>query len=231
MVKVVALAGYKGGIGKTVLSFNLAERAHASGLRVLLWDFEDRRGYRNNTEFRRETYPDLPCWDLDNGLIGPEAVAVLRGRSLTKYDLVICDFPGVYSNMLGRLLSLMDLVMVPTSMSNEDRTVLTPMGDDALYYPEDDVIAEARPRPDPWVMVYVPNNMYRGRHWLETLRDDLTGLGYEVADASIVRRVDITNASLRGLGICEYAPDSAGASEMNGLWRWLVGRVDLGIPN
>ena len=40
MPPIVGFVGFKGGSGKTLLSFQIAERAQSAGLRVILWDLD-----------------------------------------------------------------------------------------------------------------------------------------------------------------------------------------------
>ena len=152
--KLVGFGGYKGGTGKSMLAFNLAERALSAGLRVLLWDLENRLHYVNRTLTRRELQSDLPCWDLRRQPIGPAAVAFLEDPVLNVYDLVVCDFPGLYDSSMNLMFSALDLLVVPVSATDADFTALAPMGEDALYLParEGGGRAEAGQRPGPWCL-------------------------------------------------------------------------------
>ena len=42
MPPIVGFVGFKGGSGKTLLAFQMAERAQSAGFRVLLWDLRPR---------------------------------------------------------------------------------------------------------------------------------------------------------------------------------------------
>ena len=42
-MKSFGLASFKGGVGKTMVAYSLAERATSSGLRVMLLDFDPTR--------------------------------------------------------------------------------------------------------------------------------------------------------------------------------------------
>ena len=207
--KLVGIGGYKGGTGKSMLAFNLAERALSAGLRVLLWDLENRLHYVNRTLTRRQSQPELPCWDLRRQPIGPDAVDFLQDPALNVYDLVICDFPGLYDSSMNPIFSALDLLLVPVSATDADFTALAPMGEDALYLPARQTGGPRRRRSAPWSLVFIASNMFRGRSWLDELRIPLLERGYEVAEPVIHRRVDVVKAGIRGLGTCEYAPDSA----------------------
>ena len=225
--KLVGFGGYKGGTGKSMLAFNLAERALSAGLRVLLWDLENRLHYVNRTLTRRQSQPELPCWDLRRQPIGPAAVAFLEDPVLNVYDLVVCDFPGLYDSSMNLMFSALDLLVVPVSATDADFTALAPMGEDALYLPAREAGGPRRSRSTPWPLVFVASNMFRGRLWLEELRTPLLEWGYEVAEPVIHRRADVVKAGIRGLGTCEYAPESVAAAEIEAVWRWFVARVDL----
>ena len=40
MPPIVGFVGFKGGSGKTLLAFQMAERAQSAGFRVMLWDLD-----------------------------------------------------------------------------------------------------------------------------------------------------------------------------------------------
>ena len=44
MLKSLGMASFKGGVGNTMIAYNLAERATASGLRAMVLDFDPNEG-------------------------------------------------------------------------------------------------------------------------------------------------------------------------------------------
>ena len=76
-----------------------------------------------------------------------------------------------------------------------------------------------------WPMYLVPNNLPPIRSRREAMLTTLAGMGIEVAPTAIVRRVTHWDAELNGLGVCEYAPASQAADEIQEYWDWLSDRL------
>ena len=74
MLKSLGLASFKGGVGKTMIAYSLAERATSSGLRVMLLDFDPNEGPMALATLRDYS---LPTWSMSSvpltasGLPGP----------------------------------------------------------------------------------------------------------------------------------------------------------------
>ena len=78
-----------------------------------------------------------------------------------------------------------------------------------------------------WDAVVVLNNLPSGAGRKSQLIDSMEQVGIEVAPASLVRRLSYWDASTVGLSVCEYAPRSPAAVEMESLWQWVGQRLDL----
>ena len=63
MPPIVGFVGFKGGSGKTLLAFQMAERAQNAGLRVMLWDLDPEQSLMHHTAWRAET--DRPLWEAE----------------------------------------------------------------------------------------------------------------------------------------------------------------------
>ena len=80
-----------------------------------------------------------------------------------------------------------------------------------------------------WTAVVVLNNLPPGTGRKSQLIGSMEQIGIEVAPASLVRRVSYWDASTVGLSVCEYAPRSPAAAEMDALWQWIAQRLNLPI--
>jgi chromosome partitioning protein len=208
---MIGVVGHKGGNGKTLLAFNIAERAHAAGYRVQLWDLDPKQGALHHMEWRSETARS--AWSSEPVRIDAPPDRELAFTRSADVDLVICDFPGYDTNWSTAYMDRMDLLLAPLSTSAEDRSVMTPMGG----------LAQNRG----WDFVFVPNNLRTSRARQDGLVTDLESGGYQVAPVRIGRWVALQDSAELGLGVCEYEPAGPAAAQIQSLWDWLAARVNL----
>ncbi|OAB26921.1 chromosome partitioning protein [Flavobacterium fryxellicola] len=100
MPKIILITHQKGGVGKSTLTFNLAQNIAANS-KVAVLDF-DLQGSLSQlkelvTDFEIITYQDK-----------------LENISELDYDFIFIDTPPYLSNHLPKLISLVDLIIVPT---------------------------------------------------------------------------------------------------------------------
>ena len=111
MSKSLGLASFKGGVGKTMIAYSLAERATASGLRVMLLDFDPNEGPMALATLRDYS---LPTWSMSSVPLTASGLRALEDHLKSDdLDLVICDLPGADSTLFLRLLGNLDLILSP----------------------------------------------------------------------------------------------------------------------
>ncbi|MBB3159498.1 chromosome partitioning protein [Microbacterium proteolyticum] len=121
-MKVIAVCGQKGGIGKTSVSMNLAA-AMSKHSKILVMDVDP----QGSTMFWAETADDveneLP-FDTSPST-DPEALRHLK--SLNEYDAIIVDTPGSLrdEDVLGAVLDLADFAILPITTSTLDFPAIT----------------------------------------------------------------------------------------------------------
>ena len=201
----VAVCSLKGGTGKTTLAFNLAERAHAYGLRPLLVDCDVQEasvGFHQMGGGERE-------WPVQRGSVSQAGLERILGFTRTGgHDFVICDLPGQDTSFLNRFLSEMDLVLSPMGPGPAD--LMSACG---LLFSMQNTTAN---------LVFVPNAVGPGRARLMELEETLSERGGRVSPVVVKRLVVHMDALRSGMGVCEYAPDSGAASDVDALWQWMV---------
>ncbi len=75
-------------------------------------------------------------------------------------------------------------------------------------------------------VIFVPNNVsLAGSGRIDLLREELIGMGMTVAPLMLGRRVAHVDALRRGLGVCEYAPRSSAAAEVQAFGDWIAARL------
>ena len=206
----IGLASYKGGTGKTTLSWNLAERAQASGLAVQLADLDYQEG-AGTVAALRET--DRPAFAVVRVPVSAEGSHQLTELLANGDGVVVCDFPGAEDPLTARLINLMDLVLCPVGSSPLDLSVAGNFADDALNWK--------------WPAYFVGSNLPQGRLRRQQMQDELGQYGLAMVPRDIYGRVAYRDSLIRGLGVCEYAPAGKAAEEMRGLWRWVAAHLKL----
>ncbi len=214
-MKTIGYASWKGGTGKTLLSYNTLERARAAGLRVLACDFDEQRMLSRQCALRSRVAPDWPELEVVEANIDAESIELLeRMQQAAEYDLIICDLPGADSLLMDRLLSKLDAVMIPVNGAH-----LELMNTSRL-------VAKAAAKG--WPTFLVPNNMQPHRKRKEEGTETMRQMGANISPVTVARRVTHWDAGVEGLTATEYAPTSPAAGEIREYWAWLQGAVQIG---
>lgn len=108
-MRLVAVAGQKGGVGKTTTAMAIAAVAAETGQRVLIVDVDPQGSANWWAERAGDGLPFDFAADTD-----PSHLAGLRGQP---YDLIVIDTPGSLegSAVLSTVLSAADFVVLPTA--------------------------------------------------------------------------------------------------------------------
>ena len=100
MPKIILITHQKGGVGKSTLTFNLAQNIAANS-RVAVLDF-DLQGSLSQLEELVTDFKIIPYQDK------------LESISELQYDFIFIDTPPYLSNHLAKLILISDLIIVPT---------------------------------------------------------------------------------------------------------------------
>lgn len=103
MPKIILITHQKGGVGKSTLTFNLAQNIAANS-RVAVLDF-DLQGSLSQLEELVTDFKIIPYQDK------------LESISELQYDFIFIDTPPYLSNHLAKLISISNLIIVPTKAS------------------------------------------------------------------------------------------------------------------
>jgi cellulose biosynthesis protein BcsQ len=115
-MRVVAVAGAKGGVGKTAAAVNLAMLSAASGYRTLLWDLDP--FVRSTDYLRLDLLPADPSLRVVDTILStrrwPERVVRKLVRPLDRaYDVVFLDCAPGLGVVTESVVAASDLVLAP----------------------------------------------------------------------------------------------------------------------
>lgn len=200
---VIAIAGQKGGAGKSTLAIHLADEWRSRGRRVLLVDADPQGTATTWADVATETGSPAPTVVAMGDALRRDVPKLAEG-----YDVVVLDLPGraVGSRALGGLL-VADVAVLPCGPSPADLWALTGSVD---------VIREVKElRPD-LMAVAVLNRADRSAMTKAAL-EGLAGVGIPVLDHAIGARVAFVEALAAGQGVTTYASGSVAANEIRRL--------------
>jgi chromosome partitioning protein len=202
---VIALAGQKGGVGKTTTAVNIAAEWFARGKRVLLVDADPQSTARTWADVAAEgQHPAPTVVAMGAGLHRPDQLPALA-RS---YEMTIIDCPPRHGEIQRAALMVADLVVLPCGPSAVDAWALGSTLD---------LITEARAfRPDLPAVVLITRKVARTAIGAGA-RDTLASSGLPVLATELGYRVTYQEAPASGLGVTTYLPESPAAAEIRAL--------------
>jgi len=201
---IIAVAGRKGGVGKSTIVGNLAAEFAAMGRSVAVLDADPQHS--------------LVAWaEQGDGMLSRsvEKVAVpgtLRARArkaAEDTDIVLIDTPPGMPEVAYQAALAADLMLLPCGPSPLDLFALK----EALSL---GLKARAERRSKKPRIRFVPSKVLMSTNLSRGLASSLNGMGKKVLPA-IGQRVVVAEAVSQGLTVAEYAPDSAARAEFSAL--------------
>ena len=208
-MRSIALSSRKGGTGKTTIAFNLAERAFACGLDVVVLDYDAQEGSIGLMDLRESQ--DWPVHKGEINLRGSSSVS--KTKSQYDCDLVIHNMPGFELASVDRLLAEMDLVISPVGVGAADLMTVA-----NFVWTINQLKLPA---------VFLPNNVPQWQSRQNEMLSELAALEVEICPVMVQRRVAHVDSLRSGMGVCEAFPGSVAASEINALWDWVCQKIGL----
>ncbi len=202
---LLALAGLKGGTGRTTLAVALAVEAYARGRRTLLVDL-DPRADAHAWSLAADHEPRLAPTTLSLPGASPGQAERLRALSFG-HDLTVVD-TNSDPEVLAMVLEVAELVLLPCRPSPLDAWACVDAGQ-----------ACVRARiGNPRLQFAVVQNAVEPRTNLAgTLRNDLSSMGLPVLDLAIARRIVHAEAMAHGSTASLDDPEGRAAQEIREL--------------
>jgi chromosome partitioning protein len=199
MTTVIAVAGQKGGTGKSTLAVNLAAYWHEQGRRVLLVDADPQGTTLTWSEVAAE-----------QGIGGPTVTALgdnLRQALPTlaeSFDVAVIDLPGRVGKRQGAAMMVADLVLLPSGPSTPDVWALAESAQ---------IVTDAQ-EVRPQLLAVVLLNKRANNTESRSARETLASVGLPVLQASLGQRVAFSETLAAGKGVTTYAPRDPAAAEL-----------------
>jgi len=203
-VKVLAVAGEKGGTGKTTIAVNLAVEALSDGLKVLLIDADTQRSAFMFHETSAESgYP------LFQTVMKPSRTLHKEVRGFDSFDVVFIDAGGRDSSVFRSAIIAADNVIIPIQPGQFDLWSLSHVLD---------LIDEARDFKEIDAKVVINMVTPRARVVKDAI-DALREEGIPFFNTMLGLRVAYREASAAGAGVTEFSKNSKAAKELKALWK------------
>lgn len=206
-MKIITIAGQKGGAGKTSLAVNLAETLRIDGARVVLVDTDPQGSARYWRDIAEEMGHRDTCAVI--GSTGPGLVATLRTLEPAA-DVVVIDTPPRMGAEARAAIALASLVLTPVSMGGADVWALEQTA--ATIKEAAAVRTDGGPR-----VLAVLNRIDPRTAFARTLPDAIRAQGFEPARTVITNRVAWAEAMAVGQALVTHAPESAAMTEFRTL--------------
>lgn len=214
-MKVIVLAGQKGGSGKSTVAISLASESLARGLRVLLVDTDPQGTARTWGAVAGEAghlAPTVVSMGADLHRPG-QLPALAKG-----FDVAVIDCPPRHTEAQRAALMVADLALLPSGPSAHDAW--------AMAESVELVKAAQRVRPQLKAAALVTRKV-PGTVIGAGAREALEGAGVPLLRAELGFRVAYQEAPAAGLGVAQYAPTSEAAAEVRELTTEVLGLVGL----
>jgi chromosome partitioning protein len=201
---IVAVAGLKGGIGKTLVAVHLAGEAVARKRTTLLADADVQRSALTWADIAAEQKHTAPT------VVGVSTSLHKQLPTLRKgYEIVIIDCPPRGDTLTRAAMVVADLVLLPTGPAPTDFWALTASVD---------LVKEAQAlRPELKARILL-NRLQARQHLSATARESLDAFGVPVLKASLGLRTAYAESMALGMSVATHSPKSEAAGEVRRLF-------------
>ncbi len=207
-MRTIAVVSQKGGAGKTTLSVHLAVAAATAGYSVAVIDLD-----------QQATAAQWADWRNDDTVA---VVAAPHGRLLptleearrSEVDLVIIDSPPAADSAAVAAAKAADLVLIPTRPSAFDLHAIKTTSE----------LVRVAQKPGYVVLNGVPP---RAAALVEEVATVVHSLGLTLAPVCLVDRAAFRHAVVNGQTAQEYEPSGKAAAEVESLYAWVCGHLNM----
>lgn len=207
-MRTVAVVSQKGGAGKTTLAVHLAVAAAHAGYSVAIIDLD-----------QQATAAQWADWRDDDSVA---VVAAPHGRLLptleearrSEVDLVIIDSPPAADSAAVAAAKAADLVLIPTRPSAFDLHAIRTTSD----------LIRVAQKPGYVVLNGMPP---RAAALLDEVVAVIQSLNLTLAPVCLVDRAAFRHAVVNGQTAQEYEPSGKATAEVESLYAWMCGQLNM----
>lgn len=206
---IIAIAGQKGGSGKTTLSCSLAVEAMRCKRSVLLVDADPQKTateWVSDSEKRGNPFPALAHGN--EFMHEPDQLPEIAA----KYDLTIVDGPPRLYEVQRSIFMVSNLVIIPCAHAAQDFRALSNM------FPDLAKARDIRPELKFYVVLNRVKTSIRGQEAFGALKQS----GIDVLKTQIGDRLDFQDAYQAGLGVTTYSPTGKASIEIQSLYKEIM---------
>lgn len=199
MATIIAVAGQKGGTGKSTVAVSLAAYWHSKGKRVLLVDADPQGSALTWGEVATENKRTAPPVIAIGDNLRQDLPPIAEG-----FELVVIDLPGRTGKRQGAAMMVADLAIIVSGPSTLDVWALAASAE---------VVTEAQAiRPNLLATVVLNKRAHNTES--RAAREALASVGLPVLEASLGQRVPFSESLAAGQGVTTYAPRDPAAAEL-----------------
>jgi len=206
-MKVIAIISQKGGAGKTTLAVHLATAAAAAGHTAAIIDLDPQATAASWGDRRTASAPEV---------ISGQAArlpALMKAAGDNGADFLILDTAPNADQTASLAARAADLVLIPCRAAAFDLEAI----ETTL------MLSKVADRPAYVVLNAVPPRSSIGKEAAE----GLTARGARVAPHQLTHRAAFAHGVIDGRTAQEFEPQGKAAEEIEALYRWLCGIVDM----
>lgn len=218
-MKTLAIVSQKGGVGKTTIAVHIAVAAAKAGHSVAIIDLDPQATAAQWSDWRNASGRD-PGGEgaAENPVVvaAPHArlAATIKEAEKMGVDLVILDSPPAADSAAVAAAKIADLVLIPTRASAFDLHAIKTTAE----------LVRVAQKPASVLLNAVPA---RANALIEEVATVIHSLSLSIAPVCLVDRAALRHAVINGQTAAEFEPAGKAADEVQKLYTWVCGRLDL----
>ena len=207
-MQTIALISQKGGAGKTTLAVALAVVAERSGHTSVLVDLDPQASATQWSDLREVETPIVTCTPT------ARLESVLAAAQGGGADIAVLDTPPHAAEAALAAARVSDFVLIPCRAATADLVAIGASID----------LIRIADKPGAVVINAAPvANPLTGQALAA-----IAGYGVKACPVVVHQRIEHVHAFTSGLSACESAPKGKAAAEINKLFEWIHGVMNLG---